>query len=86
MGKFVAMDSKPEARSVIFLRADAPAAVLFDAASERQLAVLDLLQAISRCEICEGEAKGISGLARAAALLVSDASSLYEAAHRSANI
>lgn len=86
MGKFVSMDSKSEERSVIFLRADAPAAVLFDAASERQCAVLDLLQAIGRCEISGGDATGISGLARAAALLVSDASSLFEAAHRTASI
>lgn len=85
MAKYIAMGSKTDARAAIFLRADASAEVLFEAASERQYAVRDLLEAISRCEINEGEARGISGLARAAALLVGDAESLYEAAHRSSN-
>lgn len=86
MAKFLALGSKADERAAIYLRSDAPADVLFQAASERQYAVRDLLEAISRCEINEGEAKGISGLARAAALLVGDAESLYEAAHRSASI
>ncbi|WP_336335975.1 hypothetical protein [Pseudomonas putida] len=82
MAKYLSMDSKPDSQSVIFLRSDAPAAALFEGAYERQLAALDLLQAIGRCEIGEGEASGMAGLARAAALLVHDASLLYEAAHR----
>ncbi|MCE1004211.1 hypothetical protein [Pseudomonas sp. NMI1173_11] len=84
MAKYLSMDSKSDSQSVIFLRSDAPAAALFEGAYERQLAALELLQAIGRCEIGEGDANGMSGLARAAALLVHDASTLYEAAHRSA--
>jgi len=85
MAKYLSMDSKSESRAVIFLRSDAPATALFEGASERQLAALDLLQAIGRCEIGEGEASGMSGLARAAALLIHDASLLYEAAHRASS-
>jgi len=85
MAKYLSMDSKSDERSVIFLRSDASASALFEGASERQIAVLDLLQTLGRCEIGEGDANGISGLARAAALLVHDAACLYEAAYRAAN-
>ncbi|MBA6095627.1 hypothetical protein QVM62_27655 [Pseudomonas putida] len=85
MAKYLSIDSKSDANSVLFMRADAPAAALFEGACERQYAVLELLKAIGRCEISDADATGISALARAAALLVDDASSLYEAAYRSAN-
>lgn len=83
MTKFLAMDGRAEDRAAIYIKASATADVLFNAASERQYAARGLLEAIGSCEIVEGEAKGISGIARAVSILISDAESLYEAAFKS---
>ena len=83
MTKFLALDGRPEVRAAIYIKSSAPSDVLYNAAFERQYAARGLLEAIGSCEIVEGEAKGISSIARAIAILVGDAESLYEAAFNS---
>ncbi|MDN5674313.1 MAG: hypothetical protein L0G86_03460 [Pseudomonas sp.] len=80
MDKFIALDGRPDGRAALYIKANASYDVLYNAATERQYAARGLLEAIGNCEIVEGDAKGISGLARAIAILVGDAESLYEAA------
>ncbi|WP_157969650.1 hypothetical protein [Pseudomonas huaxiensis] len=80
MDKFIALDGRSEVRAALYIKTGVPPDVLYNAAAERQYAARGLLDAIGACEIVEGEAKGISNIARAIAILVSDAESLYEAA------
>lgn len=86
MTKFLALDGRSEDRAAIYIKTSASADVLYNAASERQYAARGLLEAIGSCEIVEGEAKGISNIARAIKILVSDAESLYEAAFRAGQV
>lgn len=80
MDKFIALDGRSDTRAALYIKTGAPPDVLYSAAAERQYAARGLLDAIGACEIVEGEAKGISNIARAIAILVGDAESLYEAA------
>lgn len=80
MDKFIALDGRPDSRAALYIKTNATCDALYNAANERQYAARGLLDAIGACEIVEGEAKGISNIARAIAILVGDAESLYEAA------
>lgn len=80
MNNYLPIDGRPDSRAAIYIKKDSAPDVLFNVACERQYAAKGLLLAIGNCEIVEGEAKGISDIARAIAILVGDAEALYEAA------
>lgn len=67
--------------ATLYLRADAPADALFDAAEDRLGAVIDLLAVIEMVDQDGTPVRNVFQISRALLLLISDAQSLYQADH-----
>jgi len=67
--------------ATLYLRADAPADDLFDAAENRLGAVIDLLSLLQLAELNGEPYRNVLHISRSLLLLVSDAQSLYQAEH-----
>jgi hypothetical protein len=65
--------------ATLYLRADAPADTLHDAAEDRLSAVIDLLAVLEGVNQDDAPVRNVFQISRALLLLVSDAQSLYEA-------
>ncbi|WP_152225888.1 hypothetical protein [Pseudomonas sp. SCB32] len=67
--------------AMLYLRADAPADALYDAADNRLGAVIDLLAVLEMINQDDMPIRNVFRISRALLLLVSDAQSLYQADH-----
>lgn len=67
--------------ATLYLRADAPADELYDAADNRLSAVIDLLSTLELAELNSSPFRNVLQISRSLLLLASDAQSLYQADH-----